>query len=232
MITSVNTSKNKEIRTRGYVLRRTNYGEADRILNLITPEGKLAVMAKGVRKERSKLAGGIEMFTLTDFNIHIGRSELGVLTGAKMIRHYGEIVKDLARMELAATMLKRVSVAADNTESAEYFKLVDAGLVGLDSGVDMRLIEAWFLLNLARVMGDEVNLYRDVNGNKLVASQKYSWYGGEEVFVRDEHGLYGADEIKFLRIMLTSGLGVVQRVRINEQLVRAALDVAKAVSKI
>ena len=47
---------NKDLKTLGIVLRRTNYGEADRILNLITPVGKVAAMAKGVRKEKSKLA--------------------------------------------------------------------------------------------------------------------------------------------------------------------------------
>ena len=53
----VNNSRDK--RTQAIVLRRTNYGEADRILQLLTPEGKKSVMAKGVRKEKSKLAGGI-----------------------------------------------------------------------------------------------------------------------------------------------------------------------------
>ena len=48
-------------RLRAIVLRRTNYGEADRILQLLTPKGKRSVMAKGVRRERSKLAGGIEL---------------------------------------------------------------------------------------------------------------------------------------------------------------------------
>ena len=51
-----------EIKTLGFVLRRTNYGEADRILNLITPQGKISAIAKGVRKPKSKLAGGVEMF--------------------------------------------------------------------------------------------------------------------------------------------------------------------------
>ncbi len=41
-----------DLRTRAIVLRRTNYGESDRILNLLTPEGKVAVLAKGVRKEK------------------------------------------------------------------------------------------------------------------------------------------------------------------------------------
>ena len=55
-------STRSDIKTLAYVLRRTNYGEADRILNIITPNGKISAIAKGARKEKSKLAGGIEMF--------------------------------------------------------------------------------------------------------------------------------------------------------------------------
>ena len=66
-----NTAVNKDIRTEGFVLKRTNYGEADRILNIITPLGKCAVIAKSVRKSRSKLAGSIEMFSLIDFKKRI-----------------------------------------------------------------------------------------------------------------------------------------------------------------
>ena len=48
------------LRTDAIVLRRTNYGEADRILQVITPSsGRLSVMARSVRKEKSRLAGGI-----------------------------------------------------------------------------------------------------------------------------------------------------------------------------
>ena len=65
----------QDIRTLGYVLRRTNYGEADRILNIITPEGKISAIAKGVRKEKSKLAGGIEMFSRIDLNIHKAKTK-------------------------------------------------------------------------------------------------------------------------------------------------------------
>ena len=77
-------TQNKDYRTLGFVLRRTNYGEADRILNIITPKGKISAIAKAARKEKSKLAGGIEMFSLTDLNIHQGRSEFAIITGAKM----------------------------------------------------------------------------------------------------------------------------------------------------
>ena len=54
----------KDLRTKAIVLRRTDYGEADRILQLLTPSGKRSVIARGVRKEKSKLAGGIELFSV------------------------------------------------------------------------------------------------------------------------------------------------------------------------
>jgi len=52
----------KITKTKAIVLRRTNYGEADRIIQFITPVGKISAIAKGVRREKSRLAGGIELF--------------------------------------------------------------------------------------------------------------------------------------------------------------------------
>ena len=88
------TAVNKDIRTQGFVLKRTNYGEADRILNIITPGGKMSAIAKGVRKEKSKLAGGIEMFSLVELNIHSGKSDLWTITSAKMLKYYSNLLVD------------------------------------------------------------------------------------------------------------------------------------------
>ena len=79
-------STKSDTRTLAYVLRRTNYGEADRILNLLTPEGKISAMARGVRKEKSKLASNIEMFCLIDLNVHEGKGNLAVVTSAKSLK--------------------------------------------------------------------------------------------------------------------------------------------------
>ena len=78
----------KDYRTLGIILRRTNYGEADRILNIITPRGKISAIAKAARKSKSKLAGGIEMFAKVDLNLHQGKSEFAIVTSAKMVKSY------------------------------------------------------------------------------------------------------------------------------------------------
>ena len=224
--------QNKDIRTLGYVLRRTNYGEADRILNLITPAGKISVMAKGVRREKSKLAGGVEMFTLSEYNVHFGKGDFGTLTGAKMVQHYGEIMKDLARIELASLILKKVSMAADSSDSAEFFEIVDQSLKSINKNVDLRKVEIWYLLNLVKVMGEEVNLYRDMNGERLLSEQRYDWNGREAVFMMNENGRYGADEIKLMRLTTTVKLDVIERVKTDDLVITNVLDLARIASGI
>ena len=219
----------KDIRVFGYVLRRTNYGEADRILNIITPEGKKAVIARGVRKEKSKLAGGIEIFSLTDFNIHFGKSEFGVVTGARMVSYYGEIIKDLRRMELAGAILKMVDRAAEYSDSPEFFTIVDQCLKALNNKNELNLVEAWFLLNLRKAKGEEVNLYRDKDGEKLSENEKYDWDAREEVFYKKENGEFGVNEIKMLRLMVANNLEVTARVRLSCEVLDKVWRLAKTI---
>lgn len=227
-----NTAVNKDIRTEGFVLKRTNYGEADRILNVITPLGKFAVIAKSVRKAKSKLAGSIEMFSLIDFNIHQGRSEFGVVTGAKMLKYYGEILHDYRRMELAGMILKKISQASESANSEEYFEITKQCLSGLNVGWDADLIEAWFLLHLMRVMGEEMNLYRDKNGDKLVEGQNYVFDYTTSAFVVDDNGEFGTNEIKMLRLLTTAKLNVAQRVKVDDLTLQRILDLVRVVAHV
>jgi DNA repair protein RecO (recombination protein O) len=70
----------KRFKTNGIILARTNYGEADRIITFLTPDhGKVKVIAKAVRKSKSKLAGGIELFSISQISFIIGRGEINTL---------------------------------------------------------------------------------------------------------------------------------------------------------
>ena len=217
----------KDLRTLGYVLRRTNYGESDRILNLITPHGKLSVIAKAARKEKSKLAGGIEMFTLTDFNLHFGKGELGIVTGAKMQKFHQGIIKDFARIELASEILKQINKISEGSFATEYFKIVDETLEALGEGENLDLVRAWFLVRLKQSIGEEINLYRDNTGAKLAADQTYNWDNYERVFTPAKNGEYGANEIKLLRLMAANDLSVVRRVKISPEMLPPLLRIVE-----
>ena len=216
----------------GYVLRRTNYAEADRILNLITPQGKISAIAKGVRKEKSKLAGGIEMFTLSNYNIHLGRGEFGVITSVKMQKYYGNIIKNFTKMELAAMMLKKISRTAENSDSSEYFEIIDQSLASLDMGDDDELTESWFLMRLGKAAGEEINLYRDADGEKLNPELRYFWNIGENSFVLHDNGDFGVNEIKMLRLLLTTDLNVAKRVKTTPEMLQKIVSFTKMASRV
>lgn len=70
----------------GFVIGRQQLGEADRILRLFTrEEGRVDVMARGIRKAGAKLASRTEPFFEVEWRIVIGRA-LPILTGAEVIR--------------------------------------------------------------------------------------------------------------------------------------------------
>lgn len=217
-----------ELRTCAIVLRRTNVGETDRIINLLTPEGQISVKAKGVRKEKSRLAGGIEMFSVSDVVIHQGRSELGILTSAKMLSFFHNILTDFERLELASNILKDINRASNQVDSPEFFNITKQALSAIDAGESLNLIQAWFLFNIARVVGTEPNLHRDNHGEKLSVDQNYHWDSLDSCLTPDANGPIRAEHIKLMRLMLVSPLSTISKVQNTAELLPDILYIAKS----
>ena len=192
------------LRTRAIVLRRTNYGEADRILQLLTPSGKRSVMAKGVRREKSRLAGGIELFAICDVVINEGKGDLGILTSARLIQFYRHIMEDYDRMQFGYTVIKLVSKASEMVDEPEWYDILSEVLMALDVvTIPIELAQTWFYLHYAAAMGHELSLYHDVDGQKLEADAHYRYDESEQGFRQTENGELGAEHIKLLRLIAT-----------------------------
>ena len=240
----------RDLKTQALVLRRTNYGEADRVVHFLTPEGQVAVMAKGVRKARSKLAGGIEMFCLSEITVHQGKAKLGVLTSAKPLRFYQHILTDWQRLELAASTLKalyqhiltdwqRLELAASTLKAlgkfegiaaAEFFQIGKTSLEALDQGLPCDLVEAWLALRLATARGEEVNLYCDVTGTPLQSDLVYEWDPFERGLRPQPQGAISADQIKLMRLLVTSSPQLVAKVKNLDTLLPPVLQVARSLN--
>lgn len=200
-------------RTKGIVLRRTNYGEADRIVQLLTPEGRCTVMARGVRREKSKLAGGIELFGVSDVVIHEGKGDIGVLTSARLAEFYRHIIEDYDRLQFGYEAIKQVARATETVDEAEWYELLRETLAGLDeTAVDRLLIETWFYLRVASLLGYELSFRHDVNGEPLTHDKSYMYDVGEKGLREQAGGEIGADHIKFLRLVANKPLKTVAQV--------------------
>ena len=203
----------KTIRTRAIVLRRTNFGEADRILQLLTPEGRRSVMAKGVRREKSKLAGGIELFAITDVVLGEGRGDLGILTSAQLVKFYRHILEDYDRLQFGYRAIKLVGAASDTVDEPEWFDLLAEILAALDAvTIPQDLIETWFLLRYSGLLGRELNLELDIDGAPLSADTHYRYDSGEQGLRPLQNGEITSDHIKLLRLIATRSMNVLVQI--------------------
>lgn len=199
----------KQISAIGIVLARTNYGEADRIITFLTPDkGKVRVMAKGVRRQKSKLAGGIELFSLSDITYIVGRGDLHTLVSTRMDRHFGNIVKDINRTMLGYEMLKTINKVLEDEGGEEYYELLITALEVLnDVKAPKDLAECWFLLQLMRVLGHLPNLTHDVKGGSLPAEGSFQFSIDDMAFFASPAGQFMQNHIKLLRLIAYNSPG-------------------------
>ncbi|HEV2122729.1 MAG TPA: DNA repair protein RecO, partial [Chloroflexota bacterium] len=112
-------------RTAAVVLRRQDFGEADRILTLYSPTiGKFRAIAKGTRRPKSRLGGHVELFTQVNVLVAQGRN-LDIVTQAEAVRPFHGIRDDLwkaAYASYAAELVDRFT--EERLENAAIFDLL------------------------------------------------------------------------------------------------------------
>lgn len=87
----------------GIVLRSQVFGEADRIITLLTrTEGKVRAVARGVRRTRSRLMGSTQLFTYGNYLLVRGRSDLETLSQGEIRESLRGLREDLDRMAYAS----------------------------------------------------------------------------------------------------------------------------------
>lgn len=143
----------------GLVLKRHNLGEADRILTIFSGElGKLRVVAKGVRRGRSKLAGHLEPFVETELHLARGRN-LDVVTGARGQRYYLINQDSLETITTAYLCLEIIDrLMADEQVSEPVYALVGEVLAGLEGGINYLLARHYFFVKFLYLTGQQPNM--------------------------------------------------------------------------
>lgn len=216
-------------RTRAIVLRRINYGEADRILSLITPQGLVAAIARGSRKAKSKLAGGIEMLCLVELVLAQGKGDLKIVTSARLMEFYQEILADYDRLQFAYKVFEQIEKASRGIDSDAWFAITQEVLEALNQPLaDFNLIRAWFYLRLVGELGEPLNLHTDIGGVVLQPNQRYSYDYQNKGLVLDSQGEITAEHIKALRLMMSSSLGLALRIKSAGQISAVLFNISRS----
>lgn len=118
--------------TDAIVLKRMDYGEADRILTVLTRHyGKTRLLAKGARRTKSRLAGHLELFSHARVLVAKGRS-LDTVTQAVTVAPFWQIRESLEKASYAFHFVELVDAfLQDADEHAGVFDLLHSSLMAL-----------------------------------------------------------------------------------------------------
>jgi recombinational DNA repair protein (RecF pathway) len=185
-------------------------------------------MAKGVRREKSRLAGGIELFAICDVVLGEGKGDLGVLTSARLVQFYGRIMQDYDRMQFAYLVIKLVGKASEMVDEPEWYDILAEVLMGLDAhSIPLELVQAWFYLRYAGLLGHELSLFHDTSGEKLSVDRQYRYDESDQGLRVVAHGELGSEHIKLLRLIATRPLKTLAQIGGTQQILPECLLVAR-----
>lgn len=147
-------------RTDAIILRRADFGEADRMLTVLSAErGKLRLLAKGVRKTTSRKAGHVELFMLTNMLVAKGRT-WDIVSQADIIEPYRFLREDLDKTSRAYYLAELVDrFTEENDPNAPLFELLALTLAHLEHVDDPFIVLRYFELHLLALAGFQPQLH-------------------------------------------------------------------------
>jgi DNA repair protein RecO (recombination protein O) len=130
------------------VLRAAAFGEADRLLSLLSPEhGKIRAVARGTSRPRSRLAAGVQPFVRGRYVLWRGR-ELDGVSQAEIVEPHRGLGRDLGAMVAASYCCELTdALCPERQEARQAFATLLDALSLLSAGEGERaLVLRWFEL--------------------------------------------------------------------------------------
>jgi DNA repair protein RecO (recombination protein O) len=153
------------------IIRRSDFAEADRLLTLITPQGKRRVVAKGARKTTSRLAGHIELFSHTILLLAVGRN-LDIITQSAIVDSFDQLRTDLTRISAAYYVAELVDrFIEDEDENRLVFDLLVQTLTALDTTPQIGLVLRSYELHLLGLVGYRPQLHQCVSCHEQLTEE-------------------------------------------------------------
>ncbi len=211
--------------TEGVILRRVDYGEADRILTVLTREhGKIGVIARGVRRSGSRLAAHTDLFARSRMQLARGRGELDVLTQAETLGSTVPLAdaRRAACASVCAELADRV-LEANHPDEGTFDLVVEALIDCTDASRDPRAALVWLTRRMIDRLGyaPQLQLCASCSLQLPMASAWFSAIAGGLLCDRCATADPGAVEcsvrvIKVLRVAAGGDAELYRRLRLDE----------------
>jgi len=133
----------------GIVYTSKDYSETSKIVNILTKDGIISLIAKGSRNLKSQLRCVNEKLTYGTFNIYYKEDKLSTLSSVDIIDNFKNIKKDITKISYASYLLELATQVMKHSNNSGVYDLLINGLIKINEGYDplviMNIIELKYL---------------------------------------------------------------------------------------
>lgn len=142
------------IKTKGIILSESNMNDFDKMLTVLTPNGKIGCAAKGARKPKSLLMAGTQFLCFGEYMMYQGTSSYHI-NSCDTIELFYPIRTDLDKLKYAAHVTKIINDVTD--ENQNTYRILQLFLNTLymisETDKDLDFILSVFKLRLLCLLG-------------------------------------------------------------------------------
>lgn len=169
-------------KTLGLILKKQNIGETDRIITVFSPSlGKKRVIARGVRKTTSRLAGHLDTFMVSQLML-TDHLDLPKVTSAQLIEPFEAIRGSLPSLERAFAITKIIErVIVEDVSQQSVFQITLDALSRMNDGQKWPAVWLYFLGTLTNRLGLALNDFQCLSCGQKIDGPAW-WLPGERRF--------------------------------------------------
>ena len=152
-------------KTKGIVIAENNMGDFDKMVTILTPNGKIGCSARGARRPKSQLMAGTQFLCFGEFMIFKGTNTY-TLNSCEPIEVFYNIRTDLDKLEYASNITKMIQEITD--ENQNTYKILQLYLNTLyvisETNLNLEFIISIFKLRLMCLLGFTPQIQECVQG--------------------------------------------------------------------
>jgi len=216
-------------RTKGVVFGKEDKSEADRIFYVFTEEfGRLKIFAKAIRKIKSKLKSGIDIFSISEIEFIQGKSQK-TLTDAVSVEKLNNIISSPKRFKTAQKLVGILDdfIKEEERDDKLFSLLIDSLYKLNDKNLESKncsLVYYYFIWNFFSILGFKPELQKcascflKLNPDKIFFSCKEGGIICEKCFNADKTAKkINSDLVKILRLILEKNWEILSKLKISDE---------------
>ena len=135
------------------ILERRDHSEADRVLMVLAADGRHDLLARGVRKPRSRKTGHLELFCRTRMLISRVQNSWDIVSQAEAVELWEKLREDFIRGTYARHIAELVLRFFEGETEPELFELVNTTLALLEHTPEPERLLRWYEQQVLHLAG-------------------------------------------------------------------------------